>query len=122
MDFSALVFVDVFLVFAVAEINLRPVPEANFILDNRSPTLCDPTSQHRAEALWTFHVVLVQIVPDTPEQIDLQPWDSRAPHDRGDTHKMRFPASSCPAVQTLRRLGLERLPLPRMQMKVQGVR
>jgi hypothetical protein len=122
VDFSALIFVDVLFVLAVAEVYLRSVPEPDLVLNDRAPALRDPACQHRAEALGAFHVVFVQVVPDAPEEIDLEPGNGAAPHKGGDTHQVRFAAAGCAPIQNLGRSSLERRPLPRMKMKVQGVR
>jgi hypothetical protein len=45
-----------------------------------------------------------------------------APHNCGDPYEVRLAASRGPAVQTLRCWRFKRRPLPRMKMKVQGVR
>jgi len=86
VDFRALIFVDVLLVLAVTEIQLRSVPKADFVFDYRNKPGHDPRREHRAEPLGAFHVVLDQIVVNTPEQIDLKPRYHRAPHNRRDAH------------------------------------
>jgi hypothetical protein len=117
--FCALVLVDVFLVFAVAEVNLAAVPEADFILDDRHELARHPAGEHGAEALGAFHVVLDQIVADPAEQVDLQARDGRAPQDGRDTHQVRLAAAGRAAVQHFGRDGLQRLALFGVERQVE---
>jgi hypothetical protein len=111
MDLGALVFVDVLLVLAVAQEDLRAVGKANLVRDDLAPARRDPGGEQRAKALRAFHMVLREVVAGAAEQVDLQSRDVAAPRDRTCADQEAFAASRGAAIQDLGRGALERDPL-----------
>src|SRR5262249_35992185 len=118
VDFSALVFEPVLLILAVAQINPRAIPEADFILNDLTPASIDPSREKRAEAFRAFHVVLDKIVPNPTEQVHLQAGNRRTPNNRGNAHQMRLPAAGSAAIQNLSCPRLKRYVLLRVQIQI----
>ncbi len=119
VNLGALVLVDILRVFAVAKVDFRSIPEPNLILDDLHQACIGPGRQQRPKTLRAFHVVLDQVIPDAPEDIDLQAHYARTPDYGCDTHKMALATSSCPAVQKLGGKRMERLTLLRVKVQVE---
>ena len=117
MDLSPLVFVFVLLMLAVAEPDLRPVPEleevlGSIILDLRC---VHPGSQEFWERPRAGHVILEEIIGQAPEQVDLNSRDCGAQDNGCDSHQVRLATASCSPIQDLSGLRLVGFGLLRVQ-------
>ena len=119
VDLGALIFEPVLLVLAVAEIDLRAVPEPDLVLDDIDEAAAFPARQQRPKPVRAFHVVLDQIVAQPPEEIDLQAPDQRAPDYRGDPHQVRLAAAGGASVEDLGGLRIERALLLGVELEIQ---
>lgn len=117
VNLGALVLGDVLLVLAVAEVDLRTVPELDEVLRVVRLHIAgiDPLTQQRREPSRPLHVVLGQIIRQAPEDIHLQPWDVRAPGDGRHAHQVALASAGSAAVQDLRSSGKKRLSLLRVK-------